>query len=87
MPGPVTVLFPGQGSQYIGMGSSLLGTPFEEDLDLADKILGYPMKTMMLEGPQEDLDLTENAQPAVLSYSVAPLPSIRGPFSGEGVGH
>jgi [acyl-carrier-protein] S-malonyltransferase len=63
----VTLIFPGQGSQYVGMGSTL-NSPL---LKKADDVLGYPLSKMMLEGPEEDLKLTENTQPAILAHSIA----------------
>ena len=61
----VTLLFPGQGSQYVGMakGESLLAT--------ADSVLGYPLSEICMEGPEEKLKLTENTQPAIVTHSVA----------------
>ena len=66
-------LFPGQGSQFAGMGKSLAGAfaaarlIFEE----ADQALGFPLSKLCFEGPDEDLKLTENTQPALLAVSVA----------------
>ena len=65
----VTLLFPGQGSQYVGMGKNL-------DHDLFDKgheILGYDLKKLMHEGPEEELKLTHNTQPAILKHSITLL--------------
>src|SRR5438552_6201732 len=66
-------LFPGQGSQYAGMGKSLAeaypeaARVFEE----ADAALGFSISTLCFEGPEEDLKLTENTQPAILAVSSA----------------
>ena len=69
-----SVIFPGQGSQIIGMGKE-----FFEKYDLvkklfkeADEILGVPLSKTILEGPKENLDLTVNTQPAIflISYSI-----------------
>jgi len=70
---PLALLFPGQGSQYVGMGQSLASAypeaarVFEE----ADEILGFSLSKVAWEGPEEDLILTKNAQPAMLVHSTA----------------
>lgn len=69
----VTLIFPGQGSQYIGMGSQLEGHSSYEYLTRANDALGYSISKIMLEGPDEDLTLTKNTQPAILAHSVALL--------------
>jgi len=69
-----SVIFPGQGSQLVGMGKE-----FFEKYDLVKKLfkeaddeLGFPLSKIILEGPKEKLDLTENTQPAIflISYSI-----------------
>ena len=69
-----SVIFPGQGSQSVGMGKE-----FYEKFDLvknlfreADEALNVPISKMILEGPKDDLDLTANTQPAIflISYSI-----------------
>lgn len=73
-------LFPGQGSQFAGMGKTLAqGYPearrvFEE----ADAALGFALSKLCFEGPEEQLRLTENTQPALLAVSVAALAVLRG---------
>ncbi len=62
----VVLLFPGQGSQYVGMGSNIDSSL----LDKANEVLGYDLKKMMTDGPEEDLTLTQNTQPAILTHSV-----------------
>ena len=67
----VTLLFPGQGSQYVGMGETLEGQPSKKFLEFADEALGYSISEIMLKGPEDTLKSTENAQPAILTYSIA----------------
>jgi len=67
----VTLVFPGQGAQYVGMGKALEGHPSAKFLDFANEALGYDLKNMMLNGPEADLTLTANTQPAILTYSIA----------------
>lgn len=62
----VTLLFPGQGSQYVGMGKDLDHSIF----DKGNVVLGYDLKKIMHEGPEEELKLTHNTQPAILKHSV-----------------
>lgn len=66
----VALLFPGQGSQYAGMGKFLLQEN-PELLAQVDSCLKYPLSKLMLEGPEEELKLTQNAQPAILAHSYA----------------
>src|SRR5882724_6494016 len=69
----ITFLFPGQGSQYPGMGKSLADqfpsarAVFAE----ADRALGFSLSTLCFEGPAEALQFTENTQPALLAVSTA----------------
>ncbi|MDR0454627.1 MAG: ACP S-malonyltransferase [Deferribacteraceae bacterium] len=65
------VIFPGQGSQIVGMGADLLTTPATALFEQADLVLGYPLTKIMFEGPEETLRLTQNAQPALLTHSIA----------------
>jgi [acyl-carrier-protein] S-malonyltransferase len=69
----IAFLFPGQGSQFAGMGKSLHDA-FPEAarvFEAADQALEFPLSRMCFEGPDEDLKLTENTQPAMLTVSVA----------------
>lgn len=63
----VTVVFPGQGTQYVGMGKVFSEFAF---FDRANTATGYDLKKMMLEGPADDLKLTENTQPAIVAHSL-----------------
>ena len=72
-----SVIFPGQGSQLVGMGKDL-HNKYEIVQDLfkeADDTLGFSISRLILNGPKEDLNLTENTQPAIflLSYSIFKL--------------
>ena len=69
----IAFLFPGQGSQAVGMGRelserfSVVASTFAE----ADQALGFPLSKLCFEGPEDQLRLTENTQPAILTMSVA----------------
>lgn len=75
----IAFVFPGQGSQYVGMGADLVRrSPVAAAVyERADAALGSPLSTMILEGPAEELDLTINAQPAILATSIAYLEAMR----------
>ena len=69
-----SVIFPGQGSQSVGMGSDLY-SKFEiikKNFKKADEILNFPISKLILDGPSDKLNLTENTQPAIflISYSI-----------------
>ena len=66
-------VFPGQGSQYVGMGRSLAEefSSARAIFDQADQALGFALTQLCFEGPAELLQLTENMQPALLTVSVA----------------
>src|SRR5271163_2108286 len=73
-------VFPGQGSQYVGMGKSLAETftAARDIFDQADQALGFSLTQLCFEGPAEILQLTENMQPALLTVSVAAWQSLEG---------
>lgn len=75
----LALVFPGQGSQYVGMGQALYEryasarSIFQE----ADETLGFPLSTLCFEGPADELEDTINAQPAILTVSVATLAVLK----------
>jgi [acyl-carrier-protein] S-malonyltransferase len=75
----IAFLFPGQGSQSVGMGYSLAQVyPAARDIfKQADDILGFPLSHMAWEGPEDSLNDTINTQPALFTHSIAVLEVIR----------
>ena len=69
----IGLLFPGQGSQCVGMGKALAQAfpRASEVFQEADDLLGFHLSRLAWEGPEEELNLTKNAQPALLVHSVA----------------
>src|SRR5918992_534669 len=80
-------VFPGQGSQYVGMGADVIEhSPAAAAVyERADAALGFPLSRLILEGPAEELDQTINAQPAILATSVAYLEALRDEAQRAGV--
>ncbi|CAI3937948.1 Malonyl CoA-acyl carrier protein transacylase (FabD) (PDB:1YXC) [Commensalibacter communis] len=66
-------LFPGQGSQYVGMGKELAKAfpVAREVFEELDETLKQPLSKMMMEGPEDELTLTQNTQPALMAHSMA----------------
>ena len=74
------LIFPGQGSQAVGMGRELAEAfaSAREVFDEVNEALGQNLSKLMWEGPQEDLTLTENAQPAIMTVSLAVIRTLEG---------
>lgn len=72
-------LFPGQGSQYVGMGKELALTSREAAsiFELADKVLGIELSRLCWDGPEEELIKTINTQPAIVTTSIAAFAILR----------
>jgi len=66
-------IFPGQGAQYAGMGRELFENHPEarEVFEEADRVLGFSLSSLCFNGPENDLKITENTQPAILTVSIA----------------
>ncbi len=75
----IAFIFPGQGAQYVGMGKELY-----ENIDvcknifnIADKELNFELSKLCFEGTEEELNITENTQPAILTTSIAALMALK----------
>nr|WP_295972010.1 ACP S-malonyltransferase [uncultured Bacillus sp.] len=75
----IAFLFPGQGSQTVGMGKAIADVyqPSADIFHTADQKLGYSLSNLIFAGPQEELTLTTNAQPALLTTSIAILEYLK----------
>jgi len=83
----IAFVFPGQGSQSVGMGQALAAaSPAAASIfNEADDALGQPISRLAWEGPAETLDLTINAQPALLATSIAYLAALRERWAAAGI--
>lgn len=77
--GKVAFVFPGQGSQFVGMGQALAEKSEAARLvfEQADEALGFSLSGLCFQGPEEELKLTANTQPAILTASIAVLSAFR----------
>lgn len=82
----VAILFPGQGSQFVGMGADLFETRPDLLGDDADEILGWSLRELCLEGPEETLTRTEHAQVALFAVSYALWEAFRQTYHGAVTG-
>lgn len=72
------LLFPGQGTQYVGMGKENLKVPIVQDMfDHANELLGYDLLKLCLQGPKEELDKTVHSQVAILVCSLAAIERLK----------
>ncbi|MHB8843510.1 MAG: ACP S-malonyltransferase [Nitrospirota bacterium] len=87
----IAYIFPGQGSQYVGMAKEFIENFAEskEVFDLASATLGYDLAQLCIHGPAEKLNMTENTQPAILAASLAILRPLerRGLSAAAAAGH
>lgn len=76
-------LFPGQGSQAVGMGAALgeASRAARDTFEEVDEALGQRLSRLMREGPEDELKLTENAQPAIMAHSIAVLRALGIPLA------
>ena len=81
---PVGYLFAGQGSQYVGMGKDLYEAfaVSKSVFDRADAALGFSISRLCFEGPQEELTRTQNAQPAIVTATIAAWEAFKSVFPG-----
>lgn len=82
----VAVVFPGQGSQFTGMATDLiaLSPAARAIVEEADSVLGVPLSELMASGPAETLEDTYNAQPAILTASIAALAAVNERLAARG---
>ena len=82
-------IFPGQGSQYVGMGKDIAHAfdPARRIFERADEVLGFRLSTVCFEGPEDELRQTRNTQPAIFLHSMALASVLRGAKATMAAGH
>ena len=77
--GKLAMVFPGQGAQFVGMGEELaaISPAAKRVFDEADAVLSFPLTDLIFSGPSDQLEDTINAQPAILTTSIAALEALR----------
>ena len=86
---PVAFVFPGQGSQHVGMGQDLYqNSPSARAFfEKADAILGFPLTKICFQGPEDELRQTRNTQPAIFVHSIALTAELNDLDPGMVAGH
>ncbi len=76
---PIALLLPGQGAQTVGMGEDIVAEfpPARELFRTAGDVLGFDLRALCMEGPLEELSASHNAQPAILTLSIATLRALQ----------
>ncbi len=87
--GTTAFIFPGQGSQYVGMGKDLFERSAEARalFEEADRVLGFSLSGICFDGPEEVLKQTKNTQPAIFLHSMALVRLVDGASAGMAAGH
>lgn len=87
--GAIAFVFPGQGSQYVGMLKDFVESDCatRELIEQADRILGVPLSSICLNGPEDELRQTQNTQPAIFLHSMAVARALKGVTPSMAAGH